>query len=135
MHFKPQLCDSSLQALLALWHYPQGEILDITAFGDLFIRENNRVIYISITDGTIEDVSELVAELGLPPVSLDLGDQWYQLSTQYELAEQGWQLNNEECFAFKTALFANGDYALENVQCRNIIAYHQQHQAQILCRE
>lgn len=116
--------------LQALWGYNNNAVLlDITAFGDFFIRlPNNHVNLYSITDGSISDVTELVAEFGLPPVNLDLGDEWYQLGAQALLKQTKMVLPEGYCFGFKVPLFSQesvGIYGPENIEVIAIEQYHQ----------
>ena len=107
----------------------QETLLDITAFGDVFIQRqldipntHEHILY-SFTDGTISNVSELVAEHGLPPVSLDLGDQWYQFNAQAMLKDDGLALAEGECFGFIQPTFEGGDYGPHNIHIVKITDY------------
>ncbi len=116
-----------LRTILALT--PQEEVLDITAFGDLFIQRKLDVpaaaqrLHYSFTDGTITDVSDLIAEHGLPPVSLDLGDEWYQFNAQAMLKEEGLTLADGECFGFIQPTFEGGDYGPHNIHIVKMMDY------------
>ena len=130
MHHSLELPPTIQEQLLKIWQIPKdSEILDITAFGDLFIQHNTEgkttIELISLTDGKREEVTELVEEFGLPPVSLDLGDEWYQLSALNSLQEFGLKLDHSQCFAFIQPVFKGGDYGPENIQAEDIVAYHQ----------
>lgn len=117
----PELSHSIAQVL----KLPEGsQILDITAFGDVFIKNEEAIVLYSFTDGTISDVSELVDEFGLPPVHLDLGDEWYQVSAQAMLLEKGHTLAHDECFSFKQALYNEGVYGPENITTIKILDYY-----------
>lgn len=117
--------DQQLHELLPLSEH--DKILAITAFGDTFvqIKSNGTTEYLlySFTDGTISDVTDLIAEHGLPPVSLDLGDEWYQLSAQAMLHAEGLRLASGECFGFKQPVFEGGDYGPDNIETVKIVAY------------
>ncbi|WP_053981696.1 hypothetical protein [Marinagarivorans algicola] len=108
-----------------------SQILDITAFGDIFIQTGPTVTLYSFTDGTISDVSDLIEEFGLPPVNLDLGDQWYQVSAQAMLHEKQYILNSDECFCFKQALYNEGVYGPENIIVIKILDYYAQRLQQL----
>lgn len=118
---------SQLRAAFALT--PQDTLLDITAFGDVFVQRKVDVpaatqhLLYSITDGTITDVSDLITEHGLPPVSLDLGDEWYQFNAQAMLKEDGLTLADDECFGFIQPTFEGGDYGPHNIHIVKIIDY------------
>lgn len=118
---------SQLRTAFALT--PQDTLLDITAFGDVFIQRKvdvpstTRHLLYSATDGTISDVSDLIAEHGLPPVSLDLGDEWYQFNAQAMLKEDGFTLAEDECFGFIQPTSEGGDYGPHNIHIVKIIDY------------
>ncbi|HEY7771761.1 MAG TPA: T6SS immunity protein Tdi1 domain-containing protein [Marinagarivorans sp.] len=128
MHYPITLSNSLDQQLRTLLKLaPSDKILAITAFGDTFIQGTSegrtRHLLYSFTDGTRSDVTELIAEHGLPPVSLDLGDEWYQLSAQALLHADGLRLAEDECFGFKQPIFEGGDYGPDNIEVVKIVAY------------
>lgn len=112
--------------LSVLQREPSDKILDITAFGDIFIQTDNGIIFYNFTDGTISNVTDLIDEFGLPPVNLDLGDQWYQVSAQALLHENHFTLQANECFGFVVALNNDGVYGPENIKAVNLIDYYTQ---------
>lgn len=130
MHYPLQITATLSQQLQNLWQYDaKAKLLDITAFGDFFIELSDGTIYLySLTDGQIIETTELIEEFGLPPVNLDLGDEWYQLSAQSLLKSQNRALTEGQCFAFITPLFIDdnpGLYGPENIEVISILEYHQ----------
>jgi hypothetical protein len=130
MHYPLQITATLSTQLQKIWQYDvNAKLLDITAFGDFFIQlPNGTIVLYSLTDGQIIEVTELVEEFGLPPVNLDLGDEWYQLSAQALLKEQNEALAEDQCFAFITPLFNEetpGVYGPENIEMVTITEYHQ----------
>lgn len=96
----------------------------MTAFGDLFVRLGETYKLYSLTDGTVADVTSEINEYGLPPVSFELGDEWYQLDAQAALKEEGKTLEEGQCFGFDTPLYQDGEYSLDNISVKEILAYH-----------
>lgn len=127
MHYQITICPLLCEQIRSTWNLKANtEILEITAFGDFFVRNHHGCIELySLTDGEILDVTELVTEYGLPPVNLDLGDEWYQLSTQNALKEEHKELNAQQCFSFITPLFKGGIYGPDNITIEPIEQYHQ----------
>lgn len=126
MKYKIEI-DTSIEAeLIKIWGLPtDSKILDVTPFGDFFARlPDTTVILISATDGEVKNVTKEINEFGLPPVEIELGDEWYQLDAQAGLEEEGFKLNSAECFGFKQPLFLGGDYSPENIETINICNYH-----------
>lgn len=126
MHYNVKTSADTIVHLKTLWGFDaSARILDITPFGDLFVQEPNAgITLVSLTDGKLENVSELVEELGLPPVSVELGDEWYQLDAQAALNESGIKLDQDQCFSFVQALFLNGEYQSDNIEVYDINEYH-----------
>jgi len=126
MHYTIKTTPDTLEHLKALWGFDaSAKILDITAFGDFFVQTpSGSITLVSLTDGKLEDVSELIAELGLPPVSVELGDEWYQLDAQAALNESGITLSLNQCFGFEKPLFIEGEYGPENINVYDICEYH-----------
>lgn len=125
MHYRITLSpEQALTIIQTLKLAEDSQILDITAFGDIFVKTNQTVTLYSFTDGTISDVSDLIEEFGLPPVHLDLGDQWYQVSAQAMLHEKQYVLSPDECFCFKQALYEEGVYGPENITVIKILDYY-----------
>lgn len=126
MHYTIKTSADTITYLKTLWGFDaSAKILDITAFGDLFVQiSTGGITLVSLTDGKIEDVSELVEELGLPPASVELGDEWYQLDAQAALNESGLSLDPDQCFSFAKPLFLNGEYQSDNIKVCDINEYH-----------
>lgn len=102
-----------------------SNILDITAFADFFVQyANGNIEFYNITEGEKIDVSDLVAEHGLPPVSIELGGEWYQLDAFSAVVEDGWTWSEQQCLGFKQPLFEAGEYTAENMAVMDIIDYH-----------
>ena len=102
-----------------------SRILDVTAFADFFVQHGNgKIDFYNITEGEKTDVSDLVAEHGLPPVSIELGGDWYQLDALSAVIEAGWTWSEQQCLGFNVALFSGGDYSAENMAVMDIIDYH-----------
>lgn len=128
MIYTAQLNKDTQNSLLSIWQFSSdAELLDATAFGDLFVKTAGKVFYLSVTDGKCENVSELIEEFGLPPVSINLGDEWYQLSAQQSIKEEkGSTLHLKEnyCLAFLEPVFLEGEYSTNNINSMEITAYH-----------
>ena len=125
MSFSISLSDSQKQALKRIWELPDSvEIIEMTAFGDFFSKEGDCYFFNSLTDACRQEVTAEINEFGLPPVSVELGDEWYQLDAQSALDEEGIELSEGQCFGFMTPLYQGGDYALENIEVKKILEYH-----------
>lgn len=132
MNYSIKITPKLAQAIIQTLKLPQNShILDITAFGDVFVKIANTIDLYSFTDGTISDVTDLIAEFGLPPANLDLGDQWYQLSAQALLYENHYTLADDECFSFKQPLYKEGIYGPENITVIKILDYYAQRLSQL----
>lgn len=132
MNYSINLTPKRVQNILQVLKLPNdSQILDVTAFGDVFVKTENTITLYSFTDGTISDVSDLIEEFGLPPANLDLGDQWYQLSAQAMLHESHYTLADDECFCFKQALYKEGVYGPENITVIKILDYYTERLSQL----
>lgn len=127
MQYQVALDEDSKTRLKNIWLIDeQSDILDMTAFADFFVRNKEGAIFFyNVTDGEKIDVTTLVNEHGLPPVSIELGGDWYQLDALTGLFEGGCNLQTFECFGFALPLFAGGEYQAENIHVMDIFSYHQ----------
>ncbi len=114
------------EEIMSVWGVPENsELLDITPFGDFFILDSEGKYFLySLTNGEVEDVSELIEEHGLPPVSIELGEEWYQLDAHAVLLEDGLELGDNQCFGFKQPLFMGGGYSPDNIEVMDIVSYN-----------
>ncbi len=114
------------EEIMSIWGvHKNSEFLDITPFGDFFIKAaDGKYFLYSLTNGEVEDVSESIEEHGLPPVSIELGDEWYQLDAQAILMEEGLELGDNQCFGFKRPLFVGGEYSPDNIEIVDIVSYN-----------
>lgn len=121
-----QIEQKTEEEIMSIWGVPENsEFLDITPFGDFFIKSPEGTYFLySLTNGEIEDVSESIEEHGLPPVSIELGDEWYQLDAQAILMEEGLELGDNQCFGFKLPLFLDGEYSPDNIELVDIASYN-----------
>ena len=128
MNYQISLSAEQQTELKNLWGIDdKAQILDVTAFADFFVKnEDGSCDFYNISDGEKIDVSELVAEYGLPPVNIDLGADWYHLDTVAGLTEDGWQWSGTQCLGFIKPLFAGGEYEGENMAVMELFDYHQQ---------
>lgn len=109
-----------------------AEILDITAFGDFFVKNaDNSCDFYHVSEGEKNDVTELIDEYGLPPVNIDLGADWYQLDAVAALTEAGWQWNDKQCLGFVQPLFQGGCYEQDNIAVVDFFDYQKQLAASI----
>lgn len=125
MSFSISLPSSLGQELAQLWELPEGDqVIEMTTFGDFFVQHGEAFLFYSLTDATISDVTSQVQEFGLPPVSIELGDEWYQLDAKAALDEQEVHLKDGQCFGFKQPLYEGGEYSLENIELVDMLKYH-----------
>jgi len=114
------------EKIKSIWGFASGaKILDITPFGDFFVQIDDDIFLYSLTDGEISNVSDAIAEHGLPPVEIALGDEWYQLDAQSMLKEDGLTLGPDQCFGFKDLVFKGGEYGPHNIEIVDLYDYHQ----------
>lgn len=113
------------EEIMSIWGVPENsEFLDMTPFGDFFVKSSaGKYFLYSLTNGEIEDVSELIEEHGLPPVSIELGEEWYQLDAHAVLLEEGLVLDDNQCFGFKQPIFMGGEYSPDNIEVVDIASY------------
>jgi hypothetical protein len=124
MIYKPTISHGIEQELKQLWGLADTDkIIEITAFGDFFVKSNEEYLFYSLTDGKISNVTQDILEFGLPPVEVALGDEWYQLDAQSFLKEEGQDLAVDQCFAFVTPVFLGGDYGPDNIHIEDICQY------------
>lgn len=125
MSFSIALSSELIEQIKALWGLSSNvDVLEMTAFGDFFVQEGENYLLYSLTDARISDVSVEIKEYGLPPVSFELGDEWYQLDAQAALKEDGSSLGPNQCFGFVSSLSDGGEYSLDNISVMDILEYH-----------
>ncbi len=114
------------EEIMSIWGISESsELLDMTPFGDFFILDSEGKYFLySLTNGEIVDVSELIEEHGLPPVSIELGEEWYQLDAHAVLLENGLELGDNQCFGFKQPLFKGGEYGPDNIDVVDVVNYN-----------
>lgn len=126
MKLSLSVSDELKQKLGHIWTLsPPEEIIEITSFGDFFVRKDDEYFLYSLTDGEVQDVTNLINEHGLPPVSIELGDEWYQLDALSALEDIGLSLDEGQCFGFIIDLDSGGDYSLDNIEKKYLEEYHQ----------
>ena len=126
MSFVIDLSGIDCERIKQIWSLPSAaKVLDMTPFGDFFVQVEDGIYLYSLTDGQINNVSDDVAEHGLPPVDIALGDEWYQLDAQIMLKEDGLSLAAQQCFGIKQPVFQDGDYGPDNKALMDIYDYHQ----------
>lgn len=126
MNYQISLSTADKEKIKQIWSLPtDSTILDITAFADFFVQyADGSIDFYNITEGEKTDVSELIAEHGLPPTAIELGGDWYQLDALSAVLEAGWSWQQQECLGFKQPLFADGEYQAENMAVMDIFTYH-----------